>query len=174
MRYKPQWSAVRRMLGIAVVAMAMLSAGCEGLSDALGSLTAPTPTTEPQSLAPATVEGKTITFTFLGCGLSTATFRISGGYANVTSNFVTNRALVVYSRTSDSTATLDVTWATSSDRFTLTFTSTSGGTFSVYVGSRAVQRIRYVHPDLSRVRLFFVGGFRRGSMGSASGTVRAT
>ena len=29
-------------------------------------------------------------------------------------------------------------------------------------------------PDLSRVRLFFVGGFRRGSMGSASGSVRAT
>lgn len=126
-----------RMLGIAVVAMAMLSAGCEGLSDALSSLTAPTPTTEPESFAPATVDGKTITFTFLGCGLSTATFRISGGYADVTANFVTNRVLVAYSRTSDTAAILNVTWPTSGDRFTLTFTSASGGTFSAYIGSRA-------------------------------------
>ena len=123
------------MLRILVLALplGLFSAGCEGLGDTLSDLTSPSPTT-PSNFAPAAVEGRTISFSFQGCGYTGATFQFSGGLASVTSNFIVSVAPVTYVRNSGTTATLNVTWTGSLDRFDLTFTSESGGTFNVYIG----------------------------------------
>ena len=120
---------------LALVLLAALSTSCEDLNEALRSITAPTPQ---EDFAPSTIDGRTLDLTFQGCGLVPASFVFSGGLMAARVGSLTFTAVPLYSRTSRTTATLNISWQDgSSDRFTLTFTGQTGGTFDAHIGSQA-------------------------------------
>ena len=119
---------------LALVVFTALSTSCEELNEALRSVTAPTPQ---EDFAPSSIDGRTLDLTFHGCGLVPASFVFSGGVMTAVVGSLTFAAVPLYSRTSRTTATLDISWRDgSSDRFALTFSGQTGGTFDAYIGSQ--------------------------------------
>ena len=123
---------------VALVLLTALSTSYEELNETLRSITAPTPPTPQEDFAPSTIDERTLDLTFQGCGLVPVSFVFSGGLMAARAGSATFAAVPLYSRTSGTTATLDISWQDgSSDRFTLTFTGQTRGTFDAYIGSQA-------------------------------------